>query len=373
MLCRPPWAREWLEAHDLNPERWEQDWHKAGEAYCRGQTAELERLVKEVALPGLVYAPAQKYGRATLLYGTYEQQALALWFRAAAQLDNELGVGQEPLAGPLALELIRDRHGLDLSNLEFRLGVSRGHVLEVVANVPLDVVAEEEDLQNAVDEFFNLLVGEVNLDRWVSHIDIIRSRRQSGLMMVRDSQSAETWPWQEFDALFSKAVHGIRAQLPPLQSQESKEDWLAFELPVHQSDVIQAERCYASTCLPEALKSALEGTAFSSSRFTQDSRRLVWLEWQGQFSGAARLEAARELEEHLRNEFSSVVLIGSGFGLKSQYLDYFLEPKLAQEFLRKASEFLSQGVRMGFYDREWQGRMLQASPSENLNTSVKTN
>src|SRR5690606_21361304 len=119
-----------------------------------------------------------------------------------------------------------------------RVGVTRGHLLEVVVQVPLDVAGEPDALQLGTEIYLEALLGTSLLDEWVASVAVDRIARRSSLLVVADSRSsANAHPLQEAASLIRRGVEGIRGQLPAsvfaMGGRET--DWTALEIPEAQS------------------------------------------------------------------------------------------------------------------------------------------
>jgi hypothetical protein len=263
-----------------------------------------------------------------------------------------------------ALERASAEAQVSLATSRVRVGVTRGHLLEVVVQVPLDCAGDPESLQLGAEIYLETLLGDALLDEWVSSVGIDRIARTTGLLLVSDSRSsAPAHPLKEVGSLVRLGIEGIRGQLPEslLGAQVAGESWTALEIP-EITDGLQAERRFASTCFPEALKCALEGMPFSSTRFTRGEEKFCWLSWSGATGGRDRLFARALAEEVLTSPRCGPHLLvsGSGFGPRRDYLDFWAElstPELPRVIGELAQSLID--LEFGFYDSPYSSSPLR--------------
>jgi len=259
--------------------------------------------------------------------------------------------------------MVRAETGVDLSSSRVRVGVSRGHLLETVILVPLDESSDETSLERAADRFLERTTDTALLDTWVGSVDVDRIARAKGLLVMSDVRvPSESYPLSDAPLLISRGIEGICSQLPEsLLTQVPDEGWAALEIPTVEEG-LQGDRTFASTRVPEALKSVLEGLPFSSCRFTRGSEIFVWLAWDGasaqrdpprSASRADRLALRFEVEEALSNTLppEDLAIVGSGFGPERDFLDLCIAPREStlDEVLAVAERHLRQS-EFGFYD-----------------------
>lgn len=318
-----------------------------------GERVELERAAELVVV------------RPVELAATPEAELLA---REAPPGRARVGLPAEGLDA--ALEHVREELGLDLGASQVRVGVTRGHLLEVVVAVSLDVRAREELLQVAAEVLLERCFGDAALDRWVVSVAVTRSARTSGLVLVTEARgrlSAELHPMSALPELLERGVAAISATLPDSQLTPSAEDsWTALEIPAAEGAPL-ADRLHASTTCPEALKCALEGLPFDSARFTRGPERLVWLAWRspaGEPRDAARARVEEVLVEAAATSWLS--LAGTGFGRERDFVDLWVvpAPESLERVGRIASAHAGVPVTLGFYDSTWAEEQLEFSAPE---------
>jgi hypothetical protein len=272
--------------------------------------------------------------------------------------DLAIELGRRPTNHERALQEVRELYGVSLSSARVRVGVSRGHLLEIVVSVPLDIAGDQERLQDAAEHYLEACIGDEILDTWVADVSVDRIGRTSGLPVFQDSKArSETHPILTCRELVQRGVEGIVQNLPErLVSTTHSEQWTALEI----SDLsygLQAGRLHASTRFPEALKAALEGLPFSSRRFTRGGEVMIWICWSSPGDSPERRFSLREAVEEALNQFSStdgVLLAGTGFGRKDDYLDLWVPPDVTviRRLLNRILPLVG-ALEAGFYDSHW--------------------
>src|SRR5690606_24273671 len=191
-----------------------------------------------------------------------------------------------------ALRLVARQVSVDLRTSRVRVGISRGHLFEIVVQVPLDVAGDPDALELAAEIYFEARLGDPLLDDWVACISVDRIARSRGLMVLNDvSAQAEHHPLEVGVDLLRQGIKNLTSELPEsfFSAPDLAGDWLALEIPPSDA-ALHPERCLAATRVPEALKCALEGMACSSNRFTRGGEKLAWLSWVSNGSPQQRLE-----------------------------------------------------------------------------------
>lgn len=303
-------------------------------------------------------------GTSTRMFEAYSNLARAL---GAPAMELKPSVPDEFSASEShegALKKARTEAGACLDSSRVRVGVTRGHLLEVVVQVPLDTTGDPEALQLAAEVYLEALLGTALLDEWVASVAIDRIARTTGLLVVSDGRSVTSaHPLSEAAPLIRLGIEGIRSQLPDSQLSlaAAGDNWTALEIPETESG-LQPERCFASTRFPEALKCALEGMPFSSTRFTRGSEKLCWLSWRGRGAAAPRLRARSEVETLVSTKQceAHLLLAGSGFGPRRDYLDLWTMlawAELPKLLLSLASTV--EGLEFGLYDSPYSEKPIQ--------------
>src|SRR6188768_168078 len=89
--------------------------------------------------------------------------------------------GTPALDLPTAVALVRDRYRVDFAAARARAGVSRGHLLDVVLEIPGGRNATEEGV--AAEELVRLVLGEARSADWVGSVASLAGPR-GGLLKV---------------------------------------------------------------------------------------------------------------------------------------------------------------------------------------------
>lgn len=292
--------------------------------------------------------------------------------RPFAQLLSELApqsvlvrVGGLQKSHEQALESVRRAYAVDLSTSRVRVGFTRGHLMDVVVSIPLDVDGDKEVLNSAAELYLQLRLGDELFDTWVLEVGVDRINRTRGLVMVSDARaSAPTSPLELSFSLVEKGAHALTADLPVSLLLESShaEDWVALEIP-EAAQVIQAERRFAATRFPEALKACLEGLPHDSTRYTRGGELFVYVVYQ--VDGERRATVREQAELFIANGVfrKTVVLAGTGFGRSTDYLDLWMLPD--GEHMRGFFQALCQitgPLEVGFYDEQLSGERAHFRP-----------
>ena len=295
-------------------------------------------------------------------YADHVARASAELLRATAADPFAIRLGQQPEPFEVALARARSETGVALDSARVRVGLTRGHLWELVFTVPLDVEGDEEQLQLAAEIFVESCVGERLLDDWVASVEVTRSARQRGLLVLREPAPSTTYPLVQTSELLGLGIAGIVAGLPDSLVRVAGGEWTALDIPAATTG-LQPERLFASTLVPEALKAALEGLPFHSGRFTRGSEIFGWLEWSTVgLEPVARRQLRDERERSLCRSFEANGMgrfVGSGFGAERDYLDVVVDCRVAAiaETLRAAlaveCAHPEAAVEFGFYDSIW--------------------
>ncbi len=255
-----------------------------------------------------------------------------------------------------ALHLVNEEAGLDLSSARVRVGMTRGHLLAIAMQVPLDVVGDEALIQRGAELYCEACLGDEFLDQWVVSIEVMRGPRSRGLLVVSDSSpQAPTYPLGQLDELSRRGAQSILAEVPSSRIEgNERRRWTALELgTAPDGSCAQLDRREAMTSCPEELKCALEGLPFDSRRFTRGDEIFVWLSWTA--PEGKRLQFRDRAEARL-NQLSEgglpCVLAGTGMGATADYFDLWVSRSVAA-LERLTSRLLSElglPLELGFYD-----------------------
>ncbi len=260
-------------------------------------------------------------------YASLSKRHVAEWLLGEAAQNISLGLA--PRSVNDALKQLELKLKLELSGFRCRVGVSRGHLLEVVIAIPLDIKLNADRLAYLAEELVSRTLGDFFCDEWLAHVDVTRIARTRGLMMLNDEiKSAETYAVSELATLAHRGARLILEQVPQQEggsARKSEQSYTALEIPPGREGALQAERVYASTAHPEALKAVLEGLPFSSARFRRDGALFLYLSFECSGGAEARLQTLQKVEDDLSAYFQQrLESSGSGFSASEQYFDFFL-------------------------------------------------
>lgn len=248
----------------------------------------------------------------------------------APRLDGARVTSHRP-ARPFAeaLATVQKEHGYDLGSGRARVGFSRGHLIELVIYGRGFGGREDENAACAAERLVEGLIGERLLDDWVGHIGA-EPLTQTGRLRVIGADDTPTLAISELPHTVGSATESLRSGLAELPRAPLRDGWTMFEAkPESQRDyVAQDDIVLAASALPEMLKCFLEGSPFSSLRFTKRDEVFAYLKLDGGAeSFEDRLAARIALEDRLGSELGSAgTLVGNGLGLRYAYIDIALVP-----------------------------------------------
>jgi hypothetical protein len=262
--------------------------------------------------------------------------------------------GRAALACDGAFEHVLSRHGIDFRPARARAGFSRGHLLDIVIELPGGGGAGE---QAAAEELSELLLGEARAADWLGRVSTQAAPRGGALRVVQARPGSENFfPIVELPATFDAAIAGLYAGLPaqPFWAVDGEQRWVLLELDVDAAAdyAAQGDLALASTFLPEMLKCFLAGEAFASARFSRHGELFGYLKSRRRTSDPRRALAERRvledaLDAALVGERSGRV-VGGGLGVLYSYVNF------AFDALDRAIDVIrSVGTRVGLPDRSW--------------------
>jgi hypothetical protein len=246
-----------------------------------------------------------------------------------AAVDPGRGAPARTLAEALAVT--QERHGVDFGAARARAGVARGHLLDVVVELPGGRADARE--HDALDTLLELLLGEARVDDWLGDATVLPAPRGGALKVVQSRPAAASFfGLAELEPALEAAVAGIHAGLPdaPLWSLGGEQRWYLLELegtseqPGPESDLV-----LVSTCMPELMKSYLAGAPFASTRFTRFHELFAYLRYESDETDVRRALARRRvledaLDAALVSERAGRV-IGGGMGVRHSQVHFALE------------------------------------------------
>jgi hypothetical protein len=191
----------------------------------------------------------------------------------------------------LALALTRERHGVDFGLARARAGIARGHLLEVVLEVPGGRANAEEHA--AADTLLELLLGEAGFEDWIGAVTVLPGPRAGPLRVMQARAGNERFfALAELAPALGAAIAGVHAGLPsgPLWSLGGEQRWFLLELEGSaEAAAPGADVALVSTFMPELLKSYLSGSPFASTRFSRAAELFAHLRYE---SGERQVESA---------------------------------------------------------------------------------
>ncbi len=239
--------------------------------------------------------------------------------------------GSAALDLPTAVALVRDRHRVDFGSARARAGLTRGHLLDVVLELPGGRNTAEEQL--AAERLLELVLGDARRHDWIGAISTLAAPRGGLLKVVQASTNdGRFFPLAELPRAIDAAVSGIHAGLPaqPLWALGGEQRWYLFELDVEPAEHYpgQADVALVSTFMPELLKCFLSGAPFASTRFSRAGELFAYLKYESREDDARQALARRRvledaLDAALVSERAGRV-IGSGMGVIHSYVNFAL-------------------------------------------------
>jgi hypothetical protein len=254
----------------------------------------------------------------------------------APRASNLSVVRFRPEAGVQAsVDEVRSRTGVDLGLARVRMGFSRGHLLEAVVYSPSFSSAADESARDAASLLIERLVGGQLAHDFVASVDVAPLPRGGALRVINDGPTAveSTLPLAEVLPAAEAAVRGLYAELPevPYHAFCERAEWTLLELQPAPADDYgeKDDLAFVSTMLPEATKCHLQGSPFSSSRFSRHGERFVYLKLDAAACSPAERHGLRlELEDSLNGVLvpgGIGCVVGAGIGLRYLYLDLALQ------------------------------------------------
>ncbi len=312
---------------------------------------ELEKLAYVVSLEGPTYRP---------LVQAVVAQAPSIWpWIIAAE--------REPIGLEQALQRVFTDTRFDLKVARARVGVGRGHGIEVVIGHHLFHGTQDDTGGQVGEQLVTTLLGDEVFDHWVTSVEIVAAPRPSPLRLLGQDDSGLQLGIAELQAAVSNAIMRITDSLPeePLHVFCDRADWVLFEMDDLRagedvSGLPLPDLQMATTMCPEMLKSYLSAIPFSSRRFSQHGERFVYLELEGDgASEAERLEHRLALEEAL--DYALVpgrlgCVVGAGVGTRYMYVFLALQnlkPALATVNKCLLTQLVGFDARLRFCDDEW--------------------
>jgi hypothetical protein len=309
--------------------------------------------------------------------------------RAPARYPWTFESQREALSLDATVAEVFDEFGVDFTRARARVGVTRGHLLEVVLASP-DVNTHDPTARDAAERLIALLLGDRRFDSWIATVSVQAAPRSRLLRVVGDGECPEL-PLaidevaDAIDAAGGGILLGLSEQ--PLHAVCERAEWTLFELddtlrvadgaePEWRRGVAgpgltlcdtppQSDLLLAASSCPEALKCLLAEQPFSSQRFSRHGERFCYLK--------LRLDAANdEGRFHKRSELEDALdralvpgrlgcVVGNGLGQDHVYIDLALTDVdrsigIVKNRLARAS--VDDDAWMFFFDDEWSNEWL---------------
>lgn len=312
--------------------------------------------------------PAETFAYVISLEGpAYKPLAQAVVDKAPAVWPWVIASEREPVELASALHRVFTDTRFDLKAARARVGVGRGHGIEVVIGHHLFHGTQDETGGQVGEQLVTTLLGDDVFDNWVTSVEVVAAPRPSPLRLVGQEASGLPLGVAEVQAAVANAIKRISDSLPeaPLHEFCDRADWVLFEMDELRAgeDAAQwplPDLHMATTMCPEMLKSYLTGIPFSSRRFSRHGERFVYLDLANDGSPEAeRLEQRMALEESL--DYALVpgrlgCVVGAGVGSDHMYVFLALHNvKAGLAALNRCllSQPLSFRARLHFCDDEW--------------------
>ena len=276
---------------------------------------------------------------------------------------------QEPLSA--VAETVRERHRFDLGVMRVRAGLSRGHLIEVVFNSPEFASTFDERAEAAADLATRSLLGDERYETWIGAVGVAPMPRQGPLRVLAPDPASETFAPSELYAAVDAASRGVLDGLSdsPWHAGCDRGRWTMLELDPRPSGgdyCAQDDLALATTLMPEMLKCFLQGSPFSSNRFTKNAETFCYVKTEIAGSMTERQEVRISLEDLLNDGLvarKAGCVVGSGLGLRYTYIDLALTDldagaALAMDGLR--SRHAAPRTWILFCDTRWQREWLGA-------------
>lgn len=297
----------------------------------------------------------------------YRPLAQAVVARAPSIWPWVITFERDPMGLEQALQRVFADTRFDLRAARARVGVGRGHGIEIVIGHHLFHGTQDETGGQVGEQLVTTLLGDEVFDKWVTSVEVVAAPRPSPLRLVGQDASGLPLAVTEVKAAVENAIVRITDSLPdePLHVFCDRADWVLFEMDeLRAGEDVSAlplpDLRMATTMCPEMLKSYLSAIPFASRRFSRHGESFVYLELSyAEATEGDRLDHRMALEETL--DYSLVpgrlgCVIGAGVG--SQYMYVFLalhslKPALAVVNKCLLSQHVGFGAVLRFCDDEW--------------------
>ncbi|HEX3597946.1 MAG TPA: hypothetical protein VHU80_22710, partial [Polyangiaceae bacterium] len=271
-----------------------------------------------------------------------------------------------------ALADVRMRVGVELERARVRMGFSRGHLLEAVVYAPSFSHAADDRAHAAASLLLGRLLGEGLFHDFIGSVEVAPLPRGGSLRVVSDGATSPeaTLPLSEVLPAAEAAIRGLYSDLPetPYHAFCERAEWTMLELePSVAADYgAKDDLALVSTMLPEATKCYLQGSPFSSVRFSKHGERFAYLKIDAADRTPVERHALRmELEDALNGILvpgGVGCVTGAGLGVRYVYLDLALQNlehgvRIACDKVRRVNPELAAWALFceSGWEREWVG------------------
>lgn len=271
----------------------------------------------------------------------------------------ESGRAAQSLAA--SIDQVKQRTGLDLDGSRCRLGIGRGHLLDVVLSHHAFAGPQDERASDAAQALIESLLGDQLFDNWVGGVSVVAAPKPSPLRLVTEAAQQLPLAVAQLVETFDVARAGVLAALPddPLHTFCEHGDWVLFEMEDPAQNQAQPDLLTSTTMCPEMLKCFLSGEPFASERFSRHGERFAYLQLALEGDYEQRAAERQALEEVLNLSLVPGRLgcvVGAGIGTQYVYIDLALHNvnaaiPLIQRKLRQ--EHAPRNTRLRFCDDEW--------------------
>jgi len=287
--------------------------------------------------------------------------------RAPPRLPWSFSAQRSPASTDAALAAVRQDFGLDLSKARARVGVGRGHALEIVVSSEHFNSGDDEQALDVANALLGRLLGDAVFDSWVQTVSVLPGRRSSVLRVVGDQSPDLPLSLQEVKPAVQAAITGIDAGLPEQPSHRicERADWVMFELdPAEGIDGAPLangsdDLLMATTMCPEMLRCFLSGELFASQRFSRFGEIFCYVKLELSGDDEQRVGARCDLEEALDRALVPGQLgcvVGAGLGARYCYIVLALtrlEPALQLVRKKLRDHEVPKNAWVLFCDSHW--------------------
>ena len=228
--------------------------------------------------------------------------------------------------------------------------------------------AADETALNAANLLVARLIGDEHFDDWVGAIDVAPLPRGGSLRVLSDGSTSPdaTLRLGEVLPAVEAAIRGVDGELPeaPYHAFCERAEWTLLELEPTVADDYKAQDDVAilSTMLPEAMKSFLQGSRFSSRRFSKHGERFAYVKLDTQ---SKTMQERHELRLELEDSLNTALVPGrlgcvvaAGIGARYLYLNLALANfehgvRVARNRLQKLG--VDRRAWLLFCDAGWHG------------------